>query len=46
MDLLVYLGLGIVLGLSMAAPPGPVNAMIANEATKSWLHGVVLERVL
>ncbi len=39
MDLLAYLGLGIVLGLSMAAPPGPVNAMIANEATKSWLHG-------
>ncbi|ACP35773.1 Lysine exporter protein (LYSE/YGGA) [Sulfolobus islandicus Y.G.57.14] len=37
--LLTYLGLGIILGLSMAAPPGPVNAMIANESTKSWFHG-------
>ncbi|WP_338600822.1 LysE family translocator [Sulfolobus tengchongensis] len=39
MNFLLYLGLGIILGLSMAAPPGPINAMIANESTKSWLHG-------
>ncbi|MCQ4349696.1 MAG: LysE family transporter [Sulfolobales archaeon] len=38
-DPLVVLGSGILLGLSMAAPPGPVNAMIANEALKSPLHG-------
>lgn len=31
--------LGVVLGLSMAAPPGPVNAMIANESLISKLHG-------
>ncbi|MCG2910363.1 MAG: LysE family translocator, partial [Sulfolobales archaeon] len=38
-DPLVVLSSGILLGLSMAAPPGPVNAMIANEALKSPLHG-------
>ena len=27
------------MGLSLAAPPGPVNAMIATEATRSKLHG-------
>ncbi|ARM76096.1 LysE family translocator [Acidianus manzaensis] len=30
---------GIFIGLSMAAPPGPVNAIIANEALISKLHG-------
>lgn len=30
---------GIFMGLSIAAPPGPVNAMIANESLKSKLHG-------
>ncbi len=31
--------LGVLLGLSMAAPPGPVNAMILRESMKSRLHG-------
>ncbi|WP_246252847.1 LysE family transporter [Acidianus brierleyi] len=31
--------LGIILGLSMAAPPGPVNAIILNESVKSKIHG-------
>ncbi len=31
--------LGIILGLSMAAPPGPVNAIILNESLKSKIHG-------
>ncbi|AWR97446.1 LysE family translocator [Acidianus sulfidivorans JP7] len=31
--------LGILIGLSMAAPPGPVNAIIANESLISKLHG-------
>ena len=31
--------LGIVLGLSMAAPPGPINAIMANESLRSKLHG-------
>ncbi len=36
----VYLPLiGYVLGLSLAAPPGPVNAIIINESSKSILHG-------
>jgi threonine/homoserine/homoserine lactone efflux protein len=30
---------GYALGLSLAAPPGPVNALIANESMKSTLHG-------
>lgn len=32
--------LGILLGLSMAAPPGPINAIMANEALRSKLHGI------
>ncbi len=31
--------LGIALGLSLAAPPGPVNSVIAHESFKSKLHG-------
>lgn len=30
---------GAVLGLSIAAPPGPVNAAAAYQVTKSWLAG-------
>jgi threonine/homoserine/homoserine lactone efflux protein len=30
---------GIVLGVSIAAPPGPVNAAAAYQVTKSWLAG-------
>ena len=37
-DLYVIL-VGFVLGLSLAAPPGPVNAIIMNESSKSKLHG-------
>ncbi|AEE93860.1 Lysine exporter protein (LYSE/YGGA) [Acidianus hospitalis W1] len=31
--------LGVLLGLSMAAPPGPINAIMANESLRSKLHG-------
>ncbi len=31
---------GLALGLSLAAPPGPVNSMIASESLRSKLHGV------
>ncbi len=31
--------IGIILGLSLAGPPGGVNAIIANESLKSKLHG-------
>ncbi len=34
-----FLLFGYLLGISLAAPPGPVNAMIANESLKSKLHG-------
>ncbi len=30
---------GIVLGISIAAPPGPVNAAAAYQVTKSWFAG-------
>ena len=33
-------GLGILLGLSLAGPPGSVNSVIANESLKSRLHGM------
>jgi threonine/homoserine/homoserine lactone efflux protein len=37
---IIYLAiLGYILGLSLAAPPGPVNAIIINESAKSVLHG-------
>lgn len=38
------LGAGILLGLSIAAPPGPVSAAIAQRVTikKSWIPGVVM----
>lgn len=35
-----YCIFGIAMGLSLAAPPGPVNAMIATEATRSKIHGL------
>ncbi len=35
--------LGVVLGFSLAAPPGPVNAVIASNAvTKSWRSGLLV----
>jgi len=30
---------GIILGLSLAAPPGPVNAIIANRSLRHWFFG-------
>ncbi len=33
-------GLGVLLGLSLAGPPGSVNSVIANESLKSRLHGM------
>lgn len=42
-EALYSLVLGIFLGLSIAAPPGPVNAMIARDTvTKSRLSGVLV----
>ena len=39
-DILVGLGAGVLLGLSIAAPPGPMNALIAsNTVTRSRLAG-------
>ncbi|MHB8604018.1 MAG: LysE family translocator [Thermoplasmatota archaeon] len=34
MSLLTVLGAGVALGLSLAAPPGPVNALMARETTR------------
>ncbi|MEJ2769981.1 MULTISPECIES: LysE family transporter [unclassified Stygiolobus] len=31
--------IGAVMGLSIAAPPGPINAMMAHESLRSSLHG-------
>jgi len=33
---------GMALGLSIAAPPGPVNAMIAFQSTRSPLRGFLV----
>ena len=39
MDAIYTLLIGALMGLSIAAPPGPINAMIAHESLKSPLHG-------
>ncbi len=31
--------IGYLMGISLAAPPGPVNALMANESMKTSLHG-------
>lgn len=36
LDDLRTLGAGLLLGLSLAAPPGPVNALMATEARRGW----------
>lgn len=42
-ELLQSLGAGILLGFSIAAPPGPINATIATQvATKSWFAGLLV----
>ena len=40
MDLASAAALGIVLGISLAAPPGPITAMIVEKASQSALSGV------
>ena len=44
LDVLVSFGAGILLGLSIAAPPGPANAMIATHAVtrKHWWAGTLV----
>ncbi len=37
----VELGSGVLLGFSLAAPPGPMNALIAVRATRSYGAGLV-----
>ncbi len=32
---------GFVLGLSLAGPPGPMNALIASESVRAWRRGAV-----
>jgi len=39
-DLLVTFGAGVVFGVALAAPPGPMNAIIAEESVvRGWLSG-------
>jgi len=43
LDPVTSAGLGVVLALSLAAPPGPVNALIAAKAvTRSWRSGFLV----
>ncbi|BFI75561.1 LysE family translocator [Sulfurisphaera ohwakuensis] len=42
MNIFYAFGLGIVMGLSIAAPPGPINAMMAHESIRSSLHGTAV----
>lgn len=43
LDVFVAVGAGVVIGLSLAAPPGPVNALIASHAvTRSWRAGFLV----
>ncbi len=39
MSLIYSFLVGYLMGMSLAIPPGPVNAIMANESTKSSLHG-------
>jgi len=41
-DAMYDYALGLVLGLSLAVPPGPMNALIASEALKSPMHGTAV----
>ncbi|WP_069806463.1 LysE family translocator [Vulcanisaeta thermophila] len=41
-DTLYNLALGYVFGLLLAVPPGPMNALIAAESTKSHMHGTAV----
>ncbi|HEX9341729.1 MAG TPA: LysE family translocator [Thermoplasmata archaeon] len=43
LDVLVAIGAGVAIGLSLAAPPGPVNAIIAScTVTRSWRAGFLV----
>ncbi len=43
LEILASAGIGIVVALSLAAPPGPVNALIASHAvTRSWRSGFLV----
>jgi len=43
LEALAGAGLGVLLGLSLAAPPGPVNAIIASHGvTRSWRAGFLV----
>jgi threonine/homoserine/homoserine lactone efflux protein len=43
LEALASVGIGIVIALSLAAPPGPVNAVIASHAvTRSWRSGFLV----
>lgn len=42
-EFLQAVGTGVLLGLSIAAPPGPINATIATQvATRSWFAGFLV----
>jgi threonine/homoserine/homoserine lactone efflux protein len=43
LETLASAGIGVVIALSLAAPPGPVNALIASHAvTRSWRSGFLV----
>ncbi|BFH73186.1 LysE family transporter [Sulfurisphaera javensis] len=42
MNIFYDYALGIIMGLSIAAPPGPINAMMAHESVKSSFHGTAV----
>jgi LysE type translocator. len=42
LDFLAFYASMVALGLSMAAPPGPVNAMIAAVSVESKLRGIAV----
>jgi len=43
LDILLAIGVGVAIGLSLAAPPGPVNAIIASRTvTYSWRAGFLV----
>ena len=43
LEALAGAGIGVLLGLSLAAPPGPVNALIASHGvTRSWRAGLLV----
>ncbi len=39
MNLFYVFLIGYLMGISLAAPPGPVNAIMANESLKTSIHG-------